>query len=496
MKLGAILSGVGLKQSLSPSIAGVEIDGLEFDSRRVGRGFLFFAFPGSRTDGRRFAEDARGRGAVAVASESAAPDGYDGIWIQVEHGRQALALAARNFYGRPDERLGLTGITGTNGKTTTSYLLDSVLRAAGHTTALIGTIEYHLAGRVLPAVNTTPESLALVRLFSELEKQGGSHVTMEVSSHALALGRVYGFHFHTAVFTNLTRDHLDFHGTMEAYFAAKRLLFEGAGAPPPKVAVLNRDDENIQGMKLPPETEIYWYGLGAEATLRARQVSSGFDGLRFEIQSGKTRFPVESPLIGKINVYNILAACGAALSYGIPPEVIARGIANLRAVPGRFERIDEGQPFVVAVDYAHTDDAIRNVIAVARSLNPKRVITLFGCGGDRDRTKRPLMGQAAAEASDFVVLTSDNPRSEDPLAIMNDALVGIRRVDVPHIVEPDRATAIARAIREAREGDIVILAGKGHETYQILRDQTLPFDDRAVARDVLKSYGFHNNTKP
>ncbi len=496
MKLGAILSGVGLKQSLSPSIAGVEIDGLEFDSRRVGKGFLFFAFPGSRTDGRRFAEDARGRGAVAVASESAAPDGYDGIWIQVEHGRQALALAARNFYGRPDERLGLTGITGTNGKTTTSYLLDSVLRAAGHTTALIGTIEYHLAGRVLPAVNTTPESLALVRLFSELEKQGGSHVTMEVSSHALALGRVYGFHFHTAIFTNLTRDHLDFHGTMEAYFAAKRLLFEGAGAPPPKVAVLNRDDENIQGMKLPPETEIYWYGLGAEATLRARQVSSGFDGLRFEIQFGKTRFPMESPLIGKINVYNILAACGAALSYGIPPEVIARGIANLRAVPGRFERIDEGQPFVVAVDYAHTDDAIRNVIAVARSLNPKRVITLFGCGGDRDRTKRPLMGQAAAEASDFVVLTSDNPRSEDPLAIMNDALVGIRRVDVPHIVEPDRATAIARAIREAREGDIVILAGKGHETYQILKDQTLPFDDRAVARDVLKSYGFHNNTKP
>ena len=496
MKLGAILSGVGLKQSLSPSIAGVEIDGLEFDSRRVGKGFLFFAFPGSRTDGRRFAEDARGRGAVAVASESAAPDGYDGIWIQVEHGRQALALAARNFYRRPDERLGLTGITGTNGKTTTSYLLDSVLRAAGHTTALIGTIEYHLAGRVLPAVNTTPESLALVRLFSELEKQGGSHVTMEVSSHALALGRVYGFHFHTAIFTNLTRDHLDFHGTMEAYFAAKRLLFEGAGAPPPKVAVLNRDDENIQGMKLPPETEIYWYGLGAEATLRARQVSSGFDGLRFEIQSGKTRFPMESPLIGKINVYNILAACGAALSYGIPPEVIARGIANLRAVPGRFERIDEGQPFVVAVDNAHTDHAIRNVIAVARSLNPKRVITLFGSGGDRDRTKRPIMGEVAAELSDFVVLTSDNPRSEDPLAIMNDALVGIRRVDVPHIVEPDRATAIARAIREAREGDIVILAGKGHETYQILKDQTLPFDDRAVARDVLKSYGFHNNTKP
>ena len=493
MKLGAILSGVGLKQPISPSIAGVEIDGLEFDSRRVGNGFLFFAFPGSRTDGRRFADDARARGAVAVASESEGPADSDGIWIQVEHGRQALAVAARNFYGNPDERLGLTGITGTNGKTTTSYLLDAVLRAAGHTTALIGTIEYHLAGRVIPAVNTTPESLDLIRLFSELEKQGGSHVTMEVSSHALALGRVYGLHFHTAVFTNLTRDHLDYHGTMDAYFAAKRMLFEGAGAPPPRVAVLNRDDASIQAMAVPPQTEVYWYGLGQDATLRARQVSSGFDGLRFEVQSGKTRFGVESPLIGKINVYNILAACGAALSYGIAPEVIARGIADLRAVPGRFERIDEGQPFVVAVDYAHTDDALRNVIAVARSLNPKRVITLFGCGGDRDRTKRPLMGQAAAEASDFVVLTSDNPRSEDPLAIMNDALVGIRRVDVPHIVEPDRATAIARALKEAREGDIVILAGKGHETYQIVKDRTLPFDDRAVARDVLKGYGYRRS---
>ena len=211
------------------------------------------------------------------------------------------------------------------------------------------------------------------------------------------------------------------------------------------------------------------------------------------MQFGKLRFAVESPLIGKINVYNILAACGAGLSYGIAPETIARGIADLQAVPGRFERVDEGQPFVVVVDYAHTDDALRNVIAVARGLNPKRVITLFGCGGDRDRTKRPLMGQAAAEASDFVVLTSDNPRSEDPLAIMNDALVGIRRKDVPHVVEPDRATAIARALKEAREGDIVILAGKGHETYQVLKDKTIAFDDRAVAREVLRGYGYRQD---
>ena len=491
MTLGEILTGVDLRQPLAPSLAALFVKGLDFDSRRVGEGFLFFAFSGSRTDGRQFAQDALARGAAAVASESPPPDGgFAGRWIEVAHGRHALAIAARNFYRAPDERLGLTGITGTNGKTTTGFLIDSVLRAAGHTTALIGTIEYHLAGRVLPAVNTTPESLDLVRLLAELEQAGGSHATMEVSSHALALGRIYGLCFHTAVFTNLTRDHLDFHGTMEDYFAAKQLLFEGAGGPPPPFAVLNRDDAYARRLKVGPRTEVYWYGFGQEPNLRARHISSGFQGLRFEVQHGKTRFPVESTLIGRINVYNILAACGAGLSYGIAPEVIARGITNLRSVPGRFERVDEGQPFVVVVDYAHTDDALRNVIAVARGLEPKRVITLFGCGGDRDRAKRPLMGQAAAEASDFVVLTSDNPRSEDPLAIMNDALVGIRRTDVPHIVEPDRAAAIARALKEAREGDIVILAGKGHETYQVLKDNTIPFDDRAVARDVLRGYGY------
>ena len=491
MNLGEILSGVRLTEPVPAELARVSIEGIEYDSRRVRPGYLFFAFPGSRADGRQFAADALAGGAAAVASESAAPPELALRWVCVEHGRHALALAARNFHGRPDERLCLTGITGTNGKTTTSYLLDSILRTAGHTTALIGTIEYHLAGRVIPAVNTTPESLDLVRLFAQLVEAGGSQVTMEVSSHALALGRVYGLHFHTAVFTNLTRDHLDFHGTMDEYFAAKNLLFQGAGGPPPPFAVINRDDTYSRKIKLHPRTKVYRYGTGADADLRARHISSSFHGLRFDIQHGKSRFAVESPLIGRINVYNILAATGAALSYGIPPETIVRGIANLKAVPGRFERVDEGQPFSVVVDYAHTDDALRNVIAVARGLNPKRVITLFGCGGDRDRTKRPLMGQAAAENSDFVVLTSDNPRSEDPLSIMNDALVGIRRVDVPHVVEPDRKAAIARALKEAREGDIVILAGKGHETYQVLKDKTISFDDRAVAREVLQGYGYH-----
>jgi UDP-N-acetylmuramoyl-L-alanyl-D-glutamate--2,6-diaminopimelate ligase len=493
MNLEAILSGVRIKQAIAPDLARMEIEGLEYDSRRVGPGFLFFAFPGSRADGQQFAADAVARGAAAIASERDPPAGLAERWVQVEHGRQALSVAARNFYGKPDEQLGITGITGTNGKTTTAYLIDSVLRADDNTTAMIGTIEYHLAGRVLKAVNTTPESLDLVGLFAELRQAGGTHATMEVSSHALALNRVYGLNFHTVVFTNLTRDHLDFHGTMEAYFAAKQTLFEGAGGPAPIFAVLNRDDEYARRIQVNPKTEVLWYGLGQEPELRARQVSSGFEGLKLEVQFGKLRFPVESPLIGKINAYNILAACGAGLSYGVAPETIAQGIRNLQAVPGRFERVDEGQPFVVVVDYAHTDDALRNVIAVARSLNLKRVITLFGCGGDRDRTKRPLMGQAAAEASDFVVLTSDNPRSEDPLAIMNDALVGIRRKDVAHVVEPDRTAAIARALNEAREGDIVILAGKGHETYQVLKDKTIDFDDRQVAREVLRGYGYHKN---
>jgi UDP-N-acetylmuramoyl-L-alanyl-D-glutamate--2,6-diaminopimelate ligase len=491
MNLGEIFSSVKLPEPLAPELAQVAVTGLAYDSRRVTPGVLFFAFPGSKADGRRFAADALAAGAVAVASESAAPPDLAARWIQVEHGRHALALAARNFFGRPDERLGLTGITGTNGKTTTAYLIDSVLRAAGGVTAMIGTIEYHLAGRVLKAVNTTPESLDLLQLFSELLRQGGTHVTMEVSSHALALGRVHGLNFHTAVFTNLTRDHLDFHGDMERYFAAKQLLFDGAGGAPPRFAVLNTDDEYSRRIRLHPGTETLWYGMGPEADLRPRHITTSFQGLRFDVQFRKQRFSLESPLIGKINVYNILAACATGLSYGLSPEVIARGIAALPAVPGRFERVDEGQPFVVVVDYAHTDDALRNVIAVARGLNPKRVITLFGCGGDRDRAKRPLMGQAAAEASDFVVLTSDNPRSEDPLMIMNDALVGIRRTDVPHLVEPDRETAIRRALKEAREGDIVILAGKGHETYQVLKDKTIDFDDRAVAREVLKGYGYH-----
>jgi len=488
MTLEQILRGARLRRELAEDLRGTEVRGLEYDSRRVVAGFLFFAFSGSRADGRDFARQAVEKGAIAVVSESAAPSELRARWIEVEHGRRALAVASRNFYEAPDEKLGLTGVTGTNGKTTTAFLIDSILRAAGKTTALVGTIEYRLAGDVRKAVNTTPESLDLYRLFDEMRERGGTHATMEVSSHALALDRVYGITFHTAVFTNLTRDHMDFHGDMENYFAAKKLLFAPRGSPAPRFGVINSDDP--YGRQIESSGEVTRYGFEEGADLRPSDIEMSFEGLRFTLEYRGRRVPIQSPLVGRINVYNIMAACGAALSYGIDWETIQRGIADCRRVPGRFESVDEGQPFLVVVDYAHTDDALRSVIAVARELEPKRVVTLFGCGGDRDRSKRPLMGMAAGQSSDFVVLTSDNPRSEDPLDIMNDALVGLRRFDVPHVVEPDRAKAIAVALEQAQAGDIVILAGKGHETYQVLKDRVIHFDDREVAREVLRAMGY------
>ncbi len=489
MILEEVLAGVALRGALTREIAQSEIAGLAYDSRKVEKDFLFFAFPGSRLDGTDFARDAMVRGARAVVSEMPRPAGFDGTWIEAEHGRRALATCARNFYRRPDERVHFTGITGTNGKTTTSFLIDAILREAGFVTGLIGTIEYRLAGERRDAPNTTPESLDTMQFAAELEKRGGSHLVSEVSSHALALGRVSGFHFHTAVFTNLTRDHLDFHHTMEEYAAAKRMLFSPADAPPPVWAVLNRGDAASAAMANGP-SRVLWYGLEGDAELRAENIRTSFEGLRFDLCYEGARQPIESALAGRINVLNILAASGAALSYGIDLGTIARGVAACKAVPGRFERIDCGQPFLVAVDYAHTDDALRNVIQVAREMTKGRVITLFGCGGDRDRAKRPLMGMAAGELSDFVVLTSDNPRSEDPLDIINDALVGLGRFDTPHIAEPDRAKAIRRALEEARAGDVVLIAGKGHEPYQVLKDRTIHFDDREMARETLGDLGY------
>jgi len=496
MELSRVLEGVPVQPELAAELAKADVRGIAYDSRKIEPGYLFFAFAGAKSDGGNFASAAAAKGALAIVSERAKPEGFAHPWLRVPHGRHALALGARNFYEKPDRRLALTAVTGTNGKTTSTLLLDAILRAAGKTTALIGTIEYHLAGRVLPAVNTTPESLDLFRMFRELEDLGGTHVTLEASSHALALGRIYGMDVHTAAFTNFTRDHLDFHHTMEAYFQAKQMLFTPPAAAPPRIAVLNADDEAVRRIEVARETRVVWYGISEQPPnrdgdwVRARDIESRFDGLRFTIDFRGRHFPVESRLVGRINVYNILLASAAALTYGLTEDEIARGLRSLERVSGRFERVEAGQPFMVVVDYAHTDDALRNVITAARALKPKRIVTLFGCGGDRDRSKRPLMGMAAAELSDLVVLTSDNPRTEDPLAIINDAMVGLQRFDTPYVAEPDRERAIRKALESAEPGDVVILAGKGHETYQILRDGPIPFDDREVARRVLRSMGY------
>jgi UDP-N-acetylmuramoyl-L-alanyl-D-glutamate--2,6-diaminopimelate ligase len=467
----------------------IEVSGLEYDSRKVQAGGVFFAFPGEQVDGHRFVAAARGAGAVAVVSERSAEDA--GVWVQVRHGRRALAQAALTFYDHPDRRLKLIGVTGTNGKTTTVYLIDSILRTAGLTTARLGTIEHRVGDRAVAAVNTTPESLDLVRFLVQLEELGGSHACFESSSHALELGRVYGFALDTAVFTNLSQDHLDFHGDMESYLAAKHKLFEGEGARPPRTGVINVDDPAGRSFLALRGFEAVTYGTAVEATIRASEIEADRDGLRFTMDSPQGSLELRSKLRGRFNVGNILAAAGVGLTQGLELERIQEGIEQCSGAPGRFEIIDEGQPFLVAVDYAHSDDALAKLIESARKIlgGRGRVLTVFGCGGDRDRRKRPKMGEAAGRLSDRVIVTSDNPRHEDPLRILADAEVGLQRVDADYERVPDRRQAIEQAISEAREGDIVLLAGKGHETYQQVGSEKRPFDDRETAREVLRALG-------
>ena len=482
-----------LAQSGDPGVSSVE-----YDSRRVKPGCVFVAMRGESSDGNRFIDQAIQAGAVAVVTDSAQEKQRPKVgWALVPHGRRALARVSANFYKKPAERIAVTGITGTNGKSTTAFLVESILTAAGRKSALIGTIEYHVAGKVLLAPHTTPEALELNRILSEAIGNGATDAVMEVSSHALAQERVYGVPFDVAVFTNLTRDHLDYHKTMEEYFAAKRVLFEGCGTDAPRAVVTNVDDE--YGAKLAEfsrkrSSVVLKYGW-ERGDFHAENVDINLRGTRFDMATPEAKIALFSPLIGRVNVYNILAAAGAAYARGCAAEAMAAGVGKLTCVPGRFERVDCGQPFTVVVDYAHTDDALRNLTALARELvsgggAKGRVLTMFGCGGDRDRNKRPLMGEAAGRGSDFVVLTSDNPRSEDPLAIINDAVVGLQKTGVKYSVESDRRKAIAVVIGEARPGDVVLLAGKGHEKVQITREGSVTFDDLEVARAVLRAAGF------
>jgi UDP-N-acetylmuramoyl-L-alanyl-D-glutamate--2,6-diaminopimelate ligase len=500
MRIDEVLRGVA---SVRRAGGSVDIKGVEYDSRRAGPGALFVAMQGGTANGNKFIGRAIEAGASAVITDSAAAFDearqlYPEIALaEVAHGRRALAGAAANFYSHPERALALSGVTGTNGKTTTAFLLDAMLNHAGRKTVLVGTIEYHVAGAVRPSPHTTPESRDLLELFREGVDAGATEAAMEVSSHGLEQGRVHGLPFDTAIFTNLTRDHLDFHGTMENYFAAKRKLFDGSLLRPPRVSVLNIDDAHGAELMLTAReagSEIYSYGIGA-GEFRAGDVAMTPGGMRFAMQTPSGRIEIRTRLTGKVNVYNLLAACAAAHGRGLSPDEIASGVASLQCVPGRFQTIDAGQPFTVVVDYAHTDDALRNLTALAREFVSDastgratgRVITLFGCGGDRDRAKRPLMGRAAGEGSDLVFLTSDNPRSEDPEAILADAAPGLDATGTRYILEADRARAIRMALEEARAGDIVLLAGKGHEKTQTLKSGTIPFDDVAVAVEALKA---------
>jgi len=489
-----LLSGVEVLSRSGDAAVG----GVEYDSRRVKPGDLFVAMRGEASDGNKFIDKAIAAGAVAIVSDCAAEKPRMNVaWAQVSHGRRALARLSANFYKHPAEKIAIAGVTGTNGKSTVAFIVESMFAAAKRKSALIGTIEYHVGGKTLPAPHTTPEALELNRILAEAAASGATEAVMEVSSHALAQQRVYGIPFDVAIFTNLTRDHLDYHHTMDDYFAAKRILFEGCGTDPPRVSVLNIDDE--YGQKLADlsrrngaETLSYGFGKG---DFHAEKVEITPRGSRFDLTTPKGPIPLFSPLIGRVNVYNIAAAAAAGYARGCKHSEILQGIENLRRVPGRFERVDCQQPFTVVVDYAHTDDALRNLTALAREFvrqagNHGRVLTVFGCGGDRDRAKRPLMGEAAGAGSDFVFLTSDNPRSEDPLAIINDAMVGLQRAGAKYAVEPNRGAAIAMAVAEAEAGDIVLIAGKGHEKVQILREGTIPFDDVEVAQNALREAGY------
>lgn len=481
-----------LIDSLSCEVSGpadIPIEDIVFDSRKVKTGSLFVALRGAHQDGHQFIPLAVAAGARAVICEE--PVAIPGATrILVKDSLHSLAHVAVRFWDFPSRKLLTIGVTGTNGKTTAAYLIESIFETAGWPTGVLGTINYRFRNSVIPAPNTTPFASELQRFLSQVVREGGRACVMEVSSHALALRRVEGVDFDVAVFTNLSQDHLDFHKTLEAYGEAKSELFKGLIPSSSKSfarrAVLNKDDpwsEKIQPLCRVP---VIAYGLSGPADVFARQVECDAQGSRFILQAPEWSRPVRMRLLGEYNIANALAASAVAITQGMEGDVIVNGLERLAGVPGRMERIDRGQPFTVVVDYAHTEDALRHVLRALRGLKPARILTVFGCGGDRDRTKRPLMGEMAARLSEEVFVTSDNPRSEDPARIALDVEVGVRRVRSDHYrILLDREEAISRAIDMARPGDIVLLAGKGHETYQLVSNQTLPFDDRAVARRLL-----------
>jgi UDP-N-acetylmuramoyl-L-alanyl-D-glutamate--2,6-diaminopimelate ligase len=463
----------------------VDICGISYDSRSVQKGHLFVAIKGENNDGADFVAQAVDRGAAAIASEGR-PAKSPAVSVTVSDARKFLAEISRIYFGDPSAKLKLAGITGTKGKTTTSYLIDSICRHAGIPSCLAGTIMMKIGTRIMQSHHTTPESSDLMQFLQEAAVDGCTHGALEVSSHALAMKRVFGVRFTVGVFMNLTHDHLDFHKNMENYFQAKQLLFSAENGNQIKSAVINVDD--AYGKRLASETSVpvMRFGFREPAdihTLEYQYMSGGAD-LSLDTPAGQAKFHLK--LIGRPNAYNVMAATGAALCLGIDLKTIHAGIEALDGVPGRMEIVDAGQDFSVIVDYAHSPDSLDNLLQTASQLPHKRLITVFGCGGSRDKTKRPIMGEIAASASDYVIATSDNPRAEDPMQILKEIEPGIQKGPAPYGIEPDRRIAIDSAISMARTGDVVLIAGKGHEDYQIIGSQVIPFDDRKVARDLIQ----------
>jgi UDP-N-acetylmuramoyl-L-alanyl-D-glutamate--2,6-diaminopimelate ligase len=467
------------------------ITAVAYDSRSVGAGAVFVALKGLRADGTAFARQALERGAAVIVSEQPRPDDIDAPWACVTDARLALALIAAAFYDHPSRSMRVVGITGTNGKTTTAYLVASIFEAAGVRCGLLGTVGYRVGPRPIDlreATRTTPEAPDVQALLREMADHGCGACAMEVSSHALSLRRVDGMTFAAAVFTNLTRDHLDFHSDMEDYFNAKRRLFEMLDSTAPRL--LNVDDPRGEALAAAGGRAVT-YAINKAADITPGPLSFSLDGLRFEVRTPRGTVRVRSKLVGRPNVYNILAAVATATALDLPFDAIERGVQALAGVPGRFELVStEHDDVTVVVDYAHTDDALRNLLETARPLARGRLITVFGCGGDRDRTKRPLMGAVAGRLSDVIVITSDNPRGEDPMRIIEEIQRGItadtkKAGDQRQLAIIDRRAAIVKAIELARAGDVVLVAGKGHEKYQVIGDRVLPFDDVDIAREAL-----------
>ncbi|MFO7535550.1 MAG: UDP-N-acetylmuramoyl-L-alanyl-D-glutamate--2,6-diaminopimelate ligase [Kiritimatiellia bacterium] len=485
MKLEMLLAA--LPEAQCRGSASREIAGLACDSRQVRPGWLFIAIPGNKLNGANFIEDALTRGAAAVVAEQAGPPLKDVTVIRVANAREALARLASAFYGRPSARLRVAGVTGTNGKTTVTYLVRDILEAAGYPCGLIGTVEYRLGNRVIPAARTTPDPLTLQSCFSQMLQNGCTAAVMEVSSHALDQERAWGIEFDAAVFTNLTQDHLDYHGTMESYFEAKKKLFLAIGRGSKTAsAIVNLDDPYGRRLASDPgiAARMLTYGRSPDALIRAEEVRLSASGSAFRVVSPWGGGEAALRLLGGYNVSNALAALAVCGCLGLPLPVILKRLAELHAVPGRLEEVPNTRGFQVFVDYAHTDDALMNVLQTLREICAGRLIAVFGCGGNRDKTKRAKMGAAAARLADFTVLTSDNPRTEDPMAILEQIRGGMG--GAPHEVAPDRAEAIKRALAIAGKGDIVLIAGKGHETFQEFDNRVIPFDDRDVARNLLK----------